>query len=114
MLYACSTLPPDWTVKNALERVKLVEKLTTLISAYIEHPDHKRLSHDPSTSLRELRLQHDALIGLAMAIEDAFGITLADETIHAWATIGDIQDTIAKKLRRKEAMDELLAGDLAA
>lgn len=80
--------------------------LTAIIAAHIEHPDHKRLADDPATSLREVRIQHDTLIGLAQDIEDAFGIELSDEAIHAWHSVGCIQRTI-----RALAMDERIAGD---
>ena len=82
-----------------------------LIREYIEHPDQKALADNPATSLAEVRIQHDALIGMALEIEDAFAISLSDNTIHGWATIGDIQDTVDAKLRRKRAMDQLVAGD---
>ena len=85
--------------------------LTEIIAAHIEHPDHKRLANDPATSLREVRIQHVTLIGLAQDIEDAMRIEypnfeLSDEAIHAWHSVGCIQRTI-----RALAMDERIAGD---
>ena len=80
--------------------------LTTIIATHIEHPDHKRLADDPTTSLREVGLVQVPLIGLALAIEDAFRIELADEVIHAWHSVGCIHATV-----RAATLDGLIAGD---
>jgi hypothetical protein len=86
--------------------------LTSLILAHIRHPDLMRLASDPATSLSDLNYDGPARVGLAVDIEDEYGLVLLDE-MHAWQTVGDVHDCVDHKLAkrrdtRRAAMDGLI------
>lgn len=78
-----------------------------LIRPYLRHLDLARFLGEPTTTLRELRLDAFDLVAIAMDIEDATGAVLLDEH-EAWDTVGDVQACL-DRCERRVVMGGLIA-----
>lgn len=57
------------------------------------HPMRVRPEVFPETSLADLRVDAIDRLTIALALEDAFGIVVTDEAMHAWTCAADIVAT---------------------
>ena len=76
----------------------IADRITEIIWHEIEHPDIKILAHRSDASLQDdLGIDGLGILNIGMMIEDEFEIVIADETLHAWQTVGDIARSVEKR-----------------
>ena len=61
--------------------------------------DHLGLDKDPldSTTVKELNVDGLDLIEVGMALEAEFGVTIPDQVIAEWRTVGEILDWLTSR-----------------
>lgn len=74
------------------------DTILRIIRSYVPHPDLADLVDQPSTTLKELRIDQPALIGMSMEIEDETGVEITHDETHAWGTVADVLECVAGKV----------------
>lgn len=72
--------------------------IADLLRPYAEHPDLDLELARPETPLRRLRIVRDILVVVTVDVEDSFSITIEDDAMRLWKTVGCIFDCVMARL----------------